>query len=146
MNNVKPVKRVDFNTKSGYYNNVHEVAAGEDDNLEINAEGGYLRAGTVDEHPLCCGIMNVGVLTSRRPSKSTTATFTKYITECLTRLASSQFEPKNKSCITVMITTNGRGDNILWEEMLSKCKAFTLVKEAKNINSGNTIKIWLSNN
>lgn len=47
---------------------------------------------------------------------------------------------------TITITTNGKGNNIIMEEYLTRCKLFTKVKRFRNPNSSNIITIWVSNN
>lgn len=47
---------------------------------------------------------------------------------------------------TLLLNTNGREASIAFEKALSNCKEWTLVKAFKNSNSGNTIKMWVSNN
>jgi hypothetical protein len=47
---------------------------------------------------------------------------------------------------TVIINTNGKQDNVLYEKALAVNKNFTLVKTFVNPSSKNTIKMWVSNN
>ena len=47
---------------------------------------------------------------------------------------------------TLMINTINTGESARLAEVLAKCSNWTLVKTFKNSGSGNTIKIWMSNN
>jgi hypothetical protein len=48
--------------------------------------------------------------------------------------------------LTLQITTNGKNGNATWEKALEQSEYWTMVKEFKNPNTGNTIKMWVSNN
>lgn len=47
---------------------------------------------------------------------------------------------------TLMINTINVGQSAILAKVLAKCSNWTLVKTFKNSGSGNTIKIWMSNN
>ena len=48
---------------------------------------------------------------------------------------------------TTIITTNGKDSSVIMEKALAISKYFTLVKSFRNnVNSGNLVKVWLSNN
>lgn len=82
--------------------------------------------------PTCCGIGELGEL---QDGNTPITVITKFLDEMASHL-------KNK---TLMINTNGRGGALAFDKALMKTKSFKLIKTFKN-TSGNTVKIWLSNN
>ncbi len=48
--------------------------------------------------------------------------------------------------ITFMVNTNGIKQSLDWERLLTASKMFTPVKKFCNMNSGNPVTIWISNN
>ncbi len=88
----------------------------------------------VNDLPNCCGVRECGNLSMSTNLPLTTAT------EIL-----DGFVSKFKG-ITFIATTNGSGNNLLYEKAFIKCKYWTLVKSFKNKNTGRIIKVWVSNN
>lgn len=82
--------------------------------------------------PMCCGISEVGNLSvsDNHPK----------LTEILDVLVASN---KGK---TLILNTNGDRVSLIYDKALTKCKYWTLVKSFKNSGTGNTIKVWMSNN
>lgn len=87
-----------------------------------------------EELPYCCGIIEFGDLQTRGniPQKN----FNELMALKLHSL----------SGVTVMINTINSEGLKHFEDLLTKCPYFVLVKEFINPNSKNTIKMWVSNN
>ncbi len=82
----------------------------------------------------CCGLLELGELSC--DLQIAPIELTKLLDYCVQRVNGK----------TLMINTNGVGYSKVFEQALAKCKYFKLVKTFINDNSGNTVKIWISNN
>jgi len=85
----------------------------------------------INKLPNCCGIFELGSISFN--------TFKDEI-KFFNALAIC------KTGKTLMINTINTGPSARLAEVLAKCVNWTLVKTFKNSGSGNTIKIWMSNN
>lgn len=90
----------------------------------------------IEDTEFCCGLLELGEIHCSKgiPIKELASVLDRAV-ECVS-------ENKN----TLIINTNGKDASIIFEKALAKCKYWTLVKTFKNGNSGNTIKMWISNN
>lgn len=88
----------------------------------------------IEDLPYCCGINELGDLECDK----------NFPTDQLTKILDMYIS--NGSQKTSIINTNGNGSCIKYEIALAKCKNWTLVKTFKSPSSGNTIKMWISNN
>jgi hypothetical protein len=82
----------------------------------------------------CCGLLELGELNCN--SSVSPLELSKLLDYCVGRANGK----------TLMINTNGVSYSVIFEKALVKSKYFKLVKTFKNGNSGNTVKIWISNN
>lgn len=87
---------------------------------------------STEDTPFCCAVLEIGQIDF---SKTTS-------TEVLDQLFNSILTSQNGR--TMLINTIKDLKHL--EEYLSKSELFTLVKTFKNPNTGNTIKMWVSNN
>lgn len=97
----------------------------------VGSKNGILRF-NIEDIPGCCAIQEIKDIKCDNFDIKDTTAILDYIGSI-------------KKGITFMINTNGIRDCVPFEQALSKCKYFTLVKTFKNANTGNIIKIWLSN-
>lgn len=88
----------------------------------------------VEQLPCCCGILEIGEL------KAAGDVNIPDVTKFLDLIVNQQ------KGITYMINTNGKGDSIIFEKALAKCKNWICVKSFKNANSNNIISMWVSKN
>ena len=89
---------------------------------------------TFNRLPHCCGIFEIGDLSIG--SLFPTTELTKILDTIVNNITNR----------TLILSTNGVSTSIWFEKALSECKEWTLVKQFKNSNSGNTVKLWVSNN
>lgn len=96
--------------------------------------------------PHCCGIIELGNLEEYKPSKGESIEFYKQFDIFFKNLfAISTSNKKSKSCVnTLMINTTDSTPNLV--KFLENSDYFTCVKEFYNANTGNLIKMWVSNN
>lgn len=92
-----------------------------------------------EEVRYCCGVIEIGNinLDTNFPEKDV-LTILEYLL--------SNWTKNDGKCYTFIINTNGKNDCIRFEKILVKSKHFALVKTFTNINSGSTIKMWISKN
>jgi hypothetical protein len=87
----------------------------------------------------CCGVVEIGAINlSKNFPEKDVLTILEYLLSIYTK--------DNGKSYTFIINTNGKNDCVRFEQILAKCKYFTLVKTFTNINSGSTIKMWISKN
>ncbi len=89
--------------------------------------------------PHCCGIHEIGDLSTDINNNNKSKAL-KGLVEVLDTTASEY------TGNTLILNTNGKANSLIFDEALAKCKYWTLVKTFKNKNSGNTIKMWVTNN
>ncbi len=83
--------------------------------------------------PNCCGVLEIGHLNVANT----------FPVEELTNLLDLSVQEAGGR--TLIMNTNGKSDSIIFEMAIVKCKYWSLVKTFKN-TTGNTIKMWVSNN
>ncbi len=100
----------------------------------INSNKSYNISFNLEDLPNCCGVKEIGAFNqiSGCPTKNVTEVLDACVSVC--------------KGTTFIATTNNSGNNILYANAFAKCKYWTLVKEFKNSNTGNPVKIWMSNN
>ncbi len=86
------------------------------------------------EFQYCCGLNEIGDF-------SVDKTFP---IDILSNILDGMIEYGSNS--TIIATTNGKNESIVMEKAFIKCKNWQLVKTFKNPRSGNTLKVWMSNN
>jgi hypothetical protein len=93
----------------------------------------------IQQLPYCCGVFEIGFIRSsflHKETKNDRIYLKQFLDAMLNQYSGTTF----------IINTNGRTDCKLLEEVLPKCDNWALVKSFKNVNSGNTIKMWISKN
>lgn len=126
--------RYDLNDEQGNIDDMIELLDdymddGETLDLELNRKDAFYAC--INQLPNCCGIFELGSIC-----------FTTFKDEIkfFNALAIC------KTGKTLMINTINTGESARLAEVLAKCSNWTLVKTFRNSGSGNTIKIWMSNN
>jgi len=105
------------------------IDEGMDINLELNRRSIFQT--DIQQLPHCCGIFELGSI-GFEPFKDDIKFFNA-LAIC-------------KKGKTLMINTINTGQSNKLAVILAKCSNWTLVKTFTNSGSGNTIKIWMSNN
>ena len=126
--------KYDLNGEDGTINDIiglldDYIDDGETLDLELNRKNAFYAC--INQLPHCCGIYELGEIDF--------STFKDEI-KFFNALAVC------KTGKTLMINTINTGESARLAEVLAKCSNWTLVKTFKNSGSGNTIKIWMSNN
>lgn len=120
-----------------------------DDEFTVTTGNGRhnpILSAAVADNEFCCGVLEFGNLQAWPGLiKGDKAGFLKAAGSFLRKAVLAETVTKDK-CRTIMVTTNGTGPSVLWEEALAESKAFVCVKEFVNMNSRNKLKIWLSSN
>ena len=104
-----------------------------DDRVELKIDSKVFNF-TVSGIPYCCGISEFGELSASRALNIDKASD---VIDCIIERHKGH---------TFMVNTNGNASSRIWDAILTKSKYFNCVKAFKNANSGNTIKVWISNN
>lgn len=110
---------------------IDEIAGGDYFSFKFNNKSIQFN---VEQLPYCCGILELGELSAAGDVN---------IPDLIKFLDLIVNQQKG---ITYMINTNGKGDSIIFEKALAKCKNWICVKQFKNANSNNIISMWVSKN